>query len=345
MLQKTKIHMYFLLLVSSLQVNHLYGEAACVVNPSTMSVQELQETLILAVKNNDIENVQKLIDFKVDPNLTFEYAQYVYDDYDRIDTYSILEYAVTCDYKEIVSILLKAKIKPESLRESFILAARKGHAEIVENILRVHPNVRTTTSTQALLQASAAFPNTQERGCTGTKDCKALNNYIDTIKLLIQFQANVNAQDESGNTPLILITKERLYTEAQHAQRKKIIETFIKAGAHINSVNKDNQTALMIAVKNINFYVVEQLLEHLTIKVNLANNNGDTALMIAIKNIKNSYIVGNAEQYNQCIDSQKIVDLFCKFPGVDFHHVNKQGQTAKSLLEKYCKDNYLPSPF
>jgi ankyrin repeat protein len=66
--------------------------------------------------------------------------------------------------------------------------------------------------------------------------------------------------------------------------------------------------------------------------INYADQNGNTALMIAVQKACYKYI--NNQEYNICINSQKIIKAILETPGIDPYHVNKNGETAIVLLEK-----------
>lgn len=76
------------------------------------------------------------------------------------------------------------------------------------------------------------------------------------------------------------------------------------------------------------------LLKDPEININYANSKGDTALIIAIGCIRSTYVAGNNEQYNDCINSQKIVEKLLQTPRINLHHANKNGDTAITLLNK-----------
>ena len=66
--------------------------------------------------------------------------------------------------------------------------------------------------------------------------------------------------------------------------------------------------------------------------INYADQDGNTALILAIQSIRCSYI--NNQEYNICINSQEILEKLLQTPGINPHHVNKQGDTAIKLLKK-----------
>ena len=131
-----------------------------------------------------------------------------------------------------------------------------------------------------------------------------------------------------------------------------VVRELIKAVAHVNLTNKNGDTALMCAIKNHDFDAVQSLLQspefHTGIwqlikdsfsdsgtkSINYADKDGNTALIIAVKSIQSSYINGNTRQYNDCKNSQAIVETLFKTPGINPHHANKRGDTAINLLKK-----------
>lgn len=66
--------------------------------------------------------------------------------------------------------------------------------------------------------------------------------------------------------------------------------------------------------------------------INYADKDGNTALILAIKNIRYSYI--DNQEYNICMNSQNIIQALLDTPGIDVCHANKNGETAVFLFEK-----------
>ena len=132
--------------------------------------------------------------------------------------------------------------------------------------------------------------------------------------------------------------------EAADRGHVDVVRELIKAGAHVNLTNKNGDTALMCAIKNHDFDVVQSLLQspefHTGIwqrikdsfsdsgtkSINYADKNGNTALILAVKSICYSYYDNRG--YKDCVNSQKIVEELLKTPGIDPHHVNNKGETA-----------------
>jgi ankyrin repeat protein len=100
------------------------------------------------------------------------------------------------------------------------------------------------------------------------------NSSIETVKLLINNEANVNLQHNDSYTALIFVS--------QYSKRKSSTETvklLIENEANLNMRDKYDRTALMLACRypNENFSTIKLLIKHRVIN-NLQNYNGNTAL-------------------------------------------------------------------
>lgn len=101
--------------------------------------------------------------------------------------------------------------------------------------------------------------------------CAADSQKADTIRILLQAGADINAQTNNGDTPLIVALN-------TPASKYKAAEVLIKSGAKINIQNKDEMTSLMCACKK-NYYVAAiQLLLNSNADATLEDITGRTAL-------------------------------------------------------------------
>ncbi|MBG9758227.1 ankyrin repeat domain-containing protein [Lysinibacillus sphaericus] len=99
------------------------------------------------------------------------------------------------------------------------------------------------------------------------------NQDVEAVKLLIDAGADVNIQDDMKNTPF-------LYAGAEGYL--DILKLTIQAGADPTIVNRYGGTALIPASEHGYIHVIEELLTTTNIDVNHVNNLGWTALMEAI---------------------------------------------------------------
>lgn len=274
---------------------------------SKMSANELDAAFILAVQKKDAEKIQELIQAGANVNTAVPYTWTAGDcDWDIKST--ALIYAVRHDCPNIIKAILKVKRKlNESLEDALYEAIKEGRSEVV--------------------------------------------------KELIEGGADINYcyKDRIEDTPLIVAVEHALPEMAvssnavweytfRGSERRAIIKMLLKAGAKVDSVNKGGRTALMEAVTNHDLNTVLDLLKVPAMSrgsffgfgskpINYADKDGNTALMLAVESIRTSYI--NNREYNICLHSQKIVEELLKFPGIDPHHVNNNGETAITLLEKW----------
>lgn len=174
----------------------------------------------------------------------------------------------------------------------------------------------STRKLEALLEENPSMVN--EVGSLGRAPLHVAvkNRRNDVFELLVAKEANLNAQDADGNTPLHQALKMSKKGNA-HA-----MEGLIRSGADINLKNNEGKSPLHLAVIQQNTNAISQLLNQSTLNPNqqdqsgstvlhdlalldtqrkpsllkllmkgdmsvdpnIPNNNGDTAVMFAIKN-------------------------------------------------------------
>jgi ankyrin repeat protein len=317
-----------LLVLVMLDFAQVSGTAA---DYSKMSAKELNEALIISVKEGSYDEVQNLVRAGANGNQKITYTKSNYDDYDSNITCTLLEYAAKHGYVDIVKELI-VKAKNDDINTALILAAKEGHANVVRELVQAKPKVDAINT--AFISSARNFPGITTNPSSGRLDRTALKDYLNVIKELIKAGANVNHTDEFGNTALIEIIECSLYTEAQKKNRGEVIQALLKAKANVNHANKISDTALIRAIQKHDFDAVQILLKVPRIKTNHANNDGNTALIVALQCLQYTYVTGDEEQYNNCVNSQKILEKLLQTPGINPHHVNKNGDTAINLLEK-----------
>lgn len=299
---------------------------------SKMSANELNEALIIAVKEGSSGDTQKLVQAGANINQNITYTKHNYDDYDSNITCTLLEYAAEHGYVDIIKELIQNLKNDHVINKALIAAATNGHANVVRELMQKKPKLVAINT--ALISAARNFPGITINASTGHPYRTALKDYLNAIRELIKAGADVNHTDESGDTALIKIIECSLYTEAQRKDRAEIIQALLKAKANVNHANKMGDTALILAIEKHDLDAVQTFLKVPGININHPNKNGDTAIIIAVKRIQLTYISGNTEQYNACLNSQNILEKLLQTPGINLHHANKNGQTAIKLIEK-----------
>ncbi len=102
------------------------------------------------------------------------------------------------------------------------------------------------------------------------------NGYTDIMKILLDAGADVNVKNKDGDTALMLTT-ERLRNPEK---RKEIISTLLDAGADVNAKNKRNNTALFIAIRR-GYKDLVKILLNAGADVNARTNYNETPLILA----------------------------------------------------------------
>ncbi|WP_193392477.1 ankyrin repeat domain-containing protein, partial [Legionella sainthelensi] len=110
-----------------------------------------------------------------------------------------------------------------------------------------------------------------------------LNADKKSISTLMARGINVNIQDKDGNTALIRALEKVLYKDKSEVGRD-IAQQLIAAQAQLDIKDNDENTPLIIVVKNKDLAMVNDLLEH-GAKVNgVSNPKENTPLMAALIN-------------------------------------------------------------
>ncbi len=174
-----------------------------------------EKLLDIAVKNNDIEKVKKLLDAgaQVEP--------------EKKKGWTPLMVAVVRNRPEMADLLisrgadLRARNKSQTLLH---LVARYGKNDMAEYLLKrgVNPRKRDWLSWTPLMWAS-------------------LLGKTDMVKTFIAWGANVNTRDVDNNTPLIL---------AAWRGHKATARLLLSNNAYLDAVNNDGFDAAAIAEKH-----------------------------------------------------------------------------------------------
>jgi hypothetical protein len=157
----------------------------------------------------------------------------------------LLYYSASFGHTTVLRLLL-LKSNPDEINEVLVDAAMGGQAEIVRDMLQrgAPPNARFMT-TPAIIFAVGS-------GST------------ETVKLLIDYGADVNLQDDEGQTALMLATI---------TDRPEMVKLLIRAKADLSIKNKRGETALSISESFRRDDIAEML------KATAANNSPASSML------------------------------------------------------------------
>lgn len=121
--------------------------------------------------------------------------------------------------------------------------------------------------------------------------CGIENNNLDAVNLLIKAGANVNAADNNGYTPLILVIESRTIN---NENKLALIKQLVEAKADINKPGFYDQTPLMYAAGNLFWSDAKDILFTLIeYGAEIATKNHDYCTVIDILKKNNEHDLAN----------------------------------------------------
>ena len=233
----------------------------------------MEEELIEAVKNNDIEEVKSLLERGLQPDFTGEYN---FNGYEKF----LLRYVVECDNLEMLKLLLDNGGReyinyeyprvPGTPKETLLhKAAAHGNVEIVKLLLDYGADVNARN----------------EHGETPLFDTMYIDHsdgyndkYDQVVDLLLKYGADINAVNNEGNTPILAASSTDILDNAR-------IEKLFNIGVDVNISNNKGENLLMLCFyyPEDEFFEYSALIKQSTIEtINAQDINGRTPLMRAI---------------------------------------------------------------
>lgn len=217
-----------------------------------------------------------------------------------------LHYAIEHEPMEVFLKLLK-KTKNLNVKDSrdntpLMLAASLGKAAYVRALLMAGANVEAqdlqgTTTALHIVACLEQHPETLEALCHKIKDINiknqngetplhiaAENDNIEGVRILLNAEADVEAQDRKGATPLFHAASVRF----ERQSKRGILNLLIERGAKVNARNTALGTPLITAASKGLEGTVESLLEA-GAEIDAQNKDGQTALHAAIVGSYSSY--------------------------------------------------------
>uniref|UniRef100_A0A8C2SIV4 KEN domain-containing protein n=1 Tax=Capra hircus TaxID=9925 RepID=A0A8C2SIV4_CAPHI len=253
--------------------------------------------LIKAVKDEDIELVQQLLERGADVNFQEEWG------------WSPLHNAVQVGREDIVDLLLSHGAEPCLRKKNgatpFIIAGIVGNVKLLKLLLPKIADVNECDvngftafmeaavygKVEALrfLYSNGAEVNLhrktledQERikkgGATALMDA-ARKGHVDVVEILLhEMGADVNARDNRGRNALIYAL-----LNSDDEKVKAVTRLLLDCKVDVNVRGEGRKTPLILAVERKNLDLVQMLLEETDTKINSTDSEGKTALLLAVE--------------------------------------------------------------
>lgn len=233
--------------------------------------KEGKNALIYAVESNNEEAFDTLITYGIVPESLEEYMV----------SREALEYAVLDGKIAAAEMILDSGFDVNS--GNFLnLASYRGMTEMVKFLISRGADINTAGS-------CAERSPIMDAASSGKKDI---------VEILINCGANLDLQDEYGDTALNLSFR---YSDL----RDDVVKMLILAGADVNKINKQNRTSLMIMINNhLGEEIIKMVVERSS-NINFKSKNGETAIFLATTH-------GRYEIVELLIDKIESVDSFTK---------------------------------
>jgi len=201
--------------------------------------------LILAIKSKELAVVQYLLDKGADPHLKSDVGPLNYMKWhEGIQDEEPLFIAASHGTFEIVELLLSQEVSVNLLTplggSSLNAAVRRSNLPTVQILLKhdADPNLYRPS---VVLSGIPLF-------------WAATQGQLAILKELIDYGANVNAQNSEGETALFWA-----YSDSLHF---KVVKELVNRGINVQARNKQGQTALALALQHKSQNIVELLQAH-----------------------------------------------------------------------------------
>ncbi|XP_011944658.1 PREDICTED: ankyrin repeat and death domain-containing protein 1B [Cercocebus atys] len=244
------------------------------------------------------------------------------------DGMNALHFAAQSNHVRIVEYLiqdlhLKDLNQPdEKGRKPFLLAAERGHVEMIEKLtfLNLHTSEKDKEGNTALHLA-------------------AKHGHSPAVQVLLTQWQDINEMNENGETPFFLSV------EGGHEECSKVLLT---AGSDINIPNKLNISSLQIATRNghaslVNFLLSENVDLHQKVEpkespLHLAVINNHITVVNSLLSAQHDINILNQKQQTPLhvaadCGNVELVETLLK-AGCDLKAVDKQGKTALAVASR-----------
>lgn len=221
---------------------------------------EINDKLLSAIRNADIQQVRRLIITGADVNV-------------RSSRNGSGSNTTSRDGKGIPLIKWAAgKHVPSEITKLLINAGADVNATDDGSTALISAATHGKSETVKLLIAAGADVNAFEGGNSFALQGAAMQGEPESVKLLLAAGANVNARDYRGVPAL---------RPAVVNARTEVVQMLLNAGADVNIVDPDGYYVLMLAAEDKRRTEILRLLLKAGANVNPQGSRGDTALMCA----------------------------------------------------------------
>lgn len=186
----------------------------------------------------------------------------------------------------------------------------RANDDLVKAIVRQPTGKEATEKAIAALEAGADATASTETGRPFI-ELAATYNHVEIVKMLLTHQANVNATNETGETPLFLVSNKL------HKDTIAIVQILLARNATVNHQDDRGDTALMACTKTCSFVsskadekiklTVAQLLIFADANPYLVDKDGGNALSRGSETIKHGILdaLATKEQAYKQVDTLK----------------------------------------
>nr|XP_042711889.1 DNA polymerase kappa isoform X2 [Chrysemys picta bellii] len=239
---------------------------------------------------------------------------------------NVLHFAALNNNVDIVDYLLqelqlKDLNKPdEKGKRAFLLAAEKGHVEMIYNLISLK-----------------LFTSEKDKEGNTAVHLAAKNGHCEVLEVLLNQWEEINELNQNGETPFYL---------AVEGGHEKCAELLLEAGSDINISNKHNSNALHISTQNGHTSLVTFLIsknidlvpkpENSPLHLAVLSNH----LPIVISFLDANYDINALNQKQQTplhlaadLGNVELVELLLK-AGCDLKIADKQGKTALAVASR-----------
>ena len=269
----------------------------------------------------------------------------------------------SCDRKPDIAYL-DACAHPDALKEikyyvkhklsnadGLLIAAEKNKNEKIVKELLKSKNIEENEKLQALWRSmenknievfKVLLNDTKGANSCITKTKETIlmraceSNRKKIVKILIENDANVNAQDERGKTAIMVAFEEG---------NKEIVNALLAAGADVNIKDKNGTTLLMAACEKGDLDLVNAFIDAKA-DVNVQDENGKTALMIACekgnKDIVNALIKAGSDI--KIKDNKGVTALIYSLTSIEIKNILLKAGADSKEIETYFELKMIPIP-